>query len=377
MKKLLFVGLLIVSLAFGGTAVFSQSYNSPIATTNTASNIGNDYATLNGQVNPNGYQTTYYFEYGQTNSLGQITTPQNISAGYTNINVTYGISGLTSNSTYYFRIDATNTYGTIQGAILTFNTYGNSNISGLSINTNAATNISSNSATFGAFASVSETDQGLVWFEYGTDGKYFPNSTNPTVVPTASYYRTNGTSPIITSQVTNLNPNTNYYFRSVIRRGGNTSYGQTLMFSTYGSFNYVASYTNPYTYYNTGYIPPVTYNTTYTTPTPTYNTTYTPTPTYQYVYQQPKVVYVNPDGTPYTGQQSQSYSNISLASQQGNQYYAPYYGMQTIIPPSQNSGLSANIIGAAGSFSGSSLFGAVLFIMLIGLLITGILKEAF
>ncbi len=372
MKKIFFTILLITSLALGATVVFSQSYNLPYVSTGSATGIGNNYVTLTGQVNPNGYQTTYYFEYGQTTSLGQTTPPQVIGSSYSYSNVAYQISGINSNVTYYYRIDAYNTYGSIQGTIMSFNTNGNGNLNNynLSITTNAATNISSNYATLNAFASVSETYQGLAWFEYGTDSNYLVNKTIPVTIPTASYYRNINSSPYVNYQLTNLNPNTTYYFRAGISSSDGTSYvsyGQTLMFTTYGSS---LTYTPSYTYTN-----PVSYNYVPNNVVPNNNGNNSPI---QYVYEPPKIIYIDANSNQYNPQNQNS--NIPVPNSEiysGNQYYAPYYGMQTVIPSSYSYGLGASVIGSVGSLNQNNVLGLVLFVILIFLIAAGIMKEAF
>jgi hypothetical protein len=354
MRKLAILSLLGILLAFGGTAVFSQAYGAPMVQTGGASNIGADSATLNGQVNSNGYQTDYYFEYGTTSALGSVGSYQTINNGYSNNSVYYSVIGLSNNSTYYYKLTATNAFGTTQGAILSFTTSGNSyGGTGLSVTTNAATDITYQSAVLWAYAGTSEIYRGLGSFEYWADNNYSINTTNSTIIQTSSYYRTSENSPYFSSQITGLMPDTKYYFRAVLKNNNYSSYGQTSYFTTQITslnYNYISTY-NPNNYY-----------------------TYTPPTTYQYVYQQPSVVYVDENGDPYNFQNA---NTTNISSEQGNQYYAPYYGMQTTIPPGQNSGLSATIIGAVGSFNGSSLFGGILFTALIVLIITGFLKGAF
>ena len=46
----------------------------PNVTTEAASNIGSSSATLNGTINPQGSETTYYFQYGTLRSIWRDTT---------------------------------------------------------------------------------------------------------------------------------------------------------------------------------------------------------------------------------------------------------------------------------------------------------------
>ena len=94
----------------------------PTVTTSAASNIASSSATLNGSVNPNGCNTTVRFQYGTTTSYGFITANQT-KIGNTTQNVTANISGLSANTTYHFRIVATNSAGTRYGSDRTVTTH--------------------------------------------------------------------------------------------------------------------------------------------------------------------------------------------------------------------------------------------------------------
>jgi hypothetical protein len=92
----------------------------PAVTTEAATKITSNGATLNGSVNPNGASTTYKFEYGTApTSLTQSTAPVNI--GITSGKVSAGVT-LAPETLYYFRISATNSGGTATGKELSFKT---------------------------------------------------------------------------------------------------------------------------------------------------------------------------------------------------------------------------------------------------------------
>jgi hypothetical protein len=62
-----------------------------------------------------------YFEYGTTTSYG-LTTAAQSHAGSAYLNINAHISGLTTQTTYHFRIVATNSAGTRYGADRAFTT---------------------------------------------------------------------------------------------------------------------------------------------------------------------------------------------------------------------------------------------------------------
>jgi hypothetical protein len=93
----------------------------PVAITRPATNVAISSATLNGSVDPHGLTTTVHFQYGTTTSYGHTTANQS-KTGNVYQNVAANISGLTTHTTYHFRIVATNSGGTRDGNDRTFTT---------------------------------------------------------------------------------------------------------------------------------------------------------------------------------------------------------------------------------------------------------------
>ncbi|MCB1210584.1 MAG: immunoglobulin domain-containing protein, partial [Verrucomicrobiales bacterium] len=94
----------------------SSSAIQPTAMTDDATLIDYDRATLNGTVNPNGFQTSAYFEYGLTTAYGSTTTPQDLGMDTLDVPLSELITGLTHKKTYHYRVVASNTNGTTRGA---------------------------------------------------------------------------------------------------------------------------------------------------------------------------------------------------------------------------------------------------------------------
>ncbi|OGL46733.1 MAG: hypothetical protein A2W05_02180 [Candidatus Schekmanbacteria bacterium RBG_16_38_10] len=107
-----------------GTITFTLNfiYSSPTATTNPATNVNGNSATLNATVNPNGSATTVYFQWGTSASYGYTTSAQSIGSGTSNVSVTANITGLAPATTYHYRIVASNANGTTNGLDVTFTT---------------------------------------------------------------------------------------------------------------------------------------------------------------------------------------------------------------------------------------------------------------
>ena len=93
----------------------------PIVTTKPATNVATFAATLNGVLDPHGLTTNVRFQYGTTTNYGHHTAMQS-QTGNTFRNIAANIGGLASNTTYHFRIVATNSVGTRYGNDRTFTT---------------------------------------------------------------------------------------------------------------------------------------------------------------------------------------------------------------------------------------------------------------
>ena len=86
----------------------------------SSSQVNNRTAQLKGQINPNGNATEYYFEYGKTNSYGQTTDIKKLTGEFAVLNISEVITGLESNQTYHFRLNAQNNAGFVHGINQTF-----------------------------------------------------------------------------------------------------------------------------------------------------------------------------------------------------------------------------------------------------------------
>jgi len=97
--------------AFGSDQTFRTTGATPPAppkpTVATGDSVASlNTATLNGVVNPQGRETTYYFEFGETTNYGQQTTPQSAGAGTQPVSVQAGLAGLRADATYHYRLVA-------------------------------------------------------------------------------------------------------------------------------------------------------------------------------------------------------------------------------------------------------------------------------
>ena len=93
----------------------------PIVTTEPATNVATFAATLNGLLEPHGLTTSVYFQYGTSTDYGRTTAVQS-QTGNTFRNIAANIVGLARDTTYHFRIVASNSVGTRYGSDRTFTT---------------------------------------------------------------------------------------------------------------------------------------------------------------------------------------------------------------------------------------------------------------
>jgi hypothetical protein len=109
----------------GGDEILTTLPSPPAVITGGATAVDATDATLSGTVNPNGDATTYEIEYGTDMTYGSVL-PENGEATLDQTQaveaVQQGVSGLQPNTTYHYRVVATNPGGTTYGGDMTFTT---------------------------------------------------------------------------------------------------------------------------------------------------------------------------------------------------------------------------------------------------------------
>ncbi|MBI3305709.1 hypothetical protein HYZ82_01075 [Candidatus Nomurabacteria bacterium] len=225
-------------------------YNYPPAgnplyvTTNNATFVTPNIATLNGTVSGNTSNLSTWFEYGTTPSFGASTSRFNYN--YSNTNMSATVGSLSPATIYYFRAVAQNTWGVVYGNTNSFrtdfgggyvaptDTYNPYNVQYTSQNTqpaaltaitSTATFIGTRSVELNALILNTPANPSNTWFEWGTNY----NLSNQTPIVSV------GTLPQIKhiSTITELAPGTTYYFRAVaINNTGIRSNGAILSFRT-------------------------------------------------------------------------------------------------------------------------------------------------
>ena len=192
----------------------------PVVTTTEATNINTKSAALGGTVNPNGLDTTYYFEWGLTITYGNTTSVQNAGSGTGNVNAPSNASGLSDNTLYHFRLVAANAMGTSYGLDQSFTT-----VALPDVVTSAASNVSTFSVTLNGIVNP----HGLacnVYFEWGLSASYCNSTAIQMITATNSV--------LVNANIGGLSASTLYDFRIVVLYNNNTdtAYGSNQNFTT-------------------------------------------------------------------------------------------------------------------------------------------------
>jgi hypothetical protein len=117
------LGLLGVTVVAGfATQASAALAVVPTVTTQAATDVTIQAATLHGTVNPRSLATSYFFQYGPTAAYGAQTAPASLAAGAAAVRVTGPAGALVPATTYHFRLVATNATGTSVTADRTFRT---------------------------------------------------------------------------------------------------------------------------------------------------------------------------------------------------------------------------------------------------------------
>jgi len=208
----------------GDEMAFTTSIVPPSVTTNPASAITSDSATLNGNLDALGDAATVSvsFQYGTTQG-GPYTHSTPIQAMTAAGAFQAGINGLHGNTVYYFRTKADGgTFGGAYGDELSFTT---SKVPP-SVETDNATSVAATTATLNGFLdSPGTADMVNTWFVWGViHGGPYPNSTPLRAMSSRGFFE---------ADISGLSPLTTYYFKAKADGGAHgTAEGNEYCFTT-------------------------------------------------------------------------------------------------------------------------------------------------
>lgn len=201
----------------------------PSATTNGASSVTNSTATLNGQVNPNGYETMAYLEWGATTNYGSSTPIKVIGNGTSSVSISQAISGLAPNATYHYRIVARNSGNTTFGTDNTFTTATTSTSGDVGINfpislpvviTSEAGNVTKSSAQLSGTVTPGGSEA-VAYFDWGKTSSYGE------ITPLQS----NANGPLA-ANLSGLSLQTTYHYRAAAFNADGLTVGEEVSFTT-------------------------------------------------------------------------------------------------------------------------------------------------
>ena len=203
---------------YGADAHFTTSV-APTVNSRAATQVGADRATLSADVNPQGRNTSWYFEYGTTTSYGSQTSASALGNGTKTLTVAFQLTGLSANTTYHSRIVAVSSGGTARGQDVSFTTLGPP-----SVQTGVVTRLSTSTAVVAGAVDP----RGLAatyWVEYGRTTAYGLRTT------TGSLQAGTGATSL-SFPIAGLAPGMRYHYRVVAQSAGGTTVGDDRSFGT-------------------------------------------------------------------------------------------------------------------------------------------------
>ena len=211
-------------VSFGKDVSFKTLPNPPTVVTVAASGVAQTTATLEGEVDPNGAEASECtLEYGATTEYGaSVPCAPPPGSGSSPVAVSASLSGLAVNSTYHYRITATNGGGVSFGEDSTFNTLPNPPTV-LSV---AASAIAQTTATLNGEVDPNGAEVSECTLEYGATSSY--GSSAPCSPSPGS-----GNSPVaVSASLSGLAANSSYHYRIMAANGGGVSFGKDVTLKT-------------------------------------------------------------------------------------------------------------------------------------------------
>jgi hypothetical protein len=171
--------------------------------TGPVTNLTRTTATLNGSLNPDGYETTYRFEYGLDTNYDLETEEINVGSESGEFQVPpVDIEDLQPGRTYHYRLVAENELGTTFGQDLTFTAPNRPLITGIN-----STNVLATSADLHARVNTYSLPASY-YFEYGPTAAFGEKTSVENLVADASFQE-------VSAHVSGLQQGLTYFYRLV------------------------------------------------------------------------------------------------------------------------------------------------------------------
>ena len=190
----------------------------PNVVTKDATGIKGDYATLHGEVrnmsDGEDYKCGFFYDVS-----AEMSSPKEIKAN-ANARFSAKVTGLLSNTTYYYKAYIQCSAGQIEGETLTFS----SQAAGPSVETRPASDVTGNGATLNA---AIPSNGGS---EITSCGFYYSTSESMSNKATAQF--TGTPDSLFSVPVSNLHGNTTYYYKAFAKNVFGTAEGEIMRFTT-------------------------------------------------------------------------------------------------------------------------------------------------
>jgi hypothetical protein len=224
----------VYGVEFGAPVAFTTKVSTPLVE-KTSSSVNRVEATLESSVNPELEPSTCAFQYGTSEAYGHQApcVPEPLGEGPANVPVTATIEGLEPDTTYDYRILATNPTGTRAGPNETFTT---EVLVPSQVQTAPAAGVTATSAQLGGQANPGGS--ATYYIEYG------PPQCSLNGVPNFAWWlcasksteagplRGNSLQAVTPIQVTGLTPGTTYRYWIVAKNANGSERGEEAIFTT-------------------------------------------------------------------------------------------------------------------------------------------------
>jgi phosphodiesterase/alkaline phosphatase D-like protein len=204
--------------------------------TEGATGISATAATMSGALAPDGLDTHYYFEYGESESYGSTSPlPPGTDAGEASQveHVETALTGLQPHTAYHYRIAAVNSLGATYGEDGTFTTYGA--IATVNDQSPTVSNVTRTTALVNGTID-SENSSAAIHVEYVAADAYAPAAADPYFAGASSQSHVvealHGDQTLRPLPLEGLLPSTTYHYRLVASNAVGVAYGSDYTFTT-------------------------------------------------------------------------------------------------------------------------------------------------